>query len=153
MVKEITRERVFLCTMYETADGEVFESKEVAEKHEKSYACIIKGLFMSIPHVITSSYEMHDYGDEYDEIYIMKPRDLNDIKVINEYFNFVNDRKDNIIVDSTVIDKEIMLMLAEDESWMQYLGTVEKYQEMTASHLQKKIKELEEKQNETKDNE
>ena len=141
-VKEFKRERTVYDTVYKTSDGEMFTDKKTAEEHEKSYRCVIKGMFKKIPHSTTTPYSWMDYGNDYDCIYVMCPRDLNDVKIINEYWMTINCDTSHSILDSSVIGKPILLMEGECQDWLQYLGTVEDYTKSIMEHIEKTMEEI-----------
>lgn len=146
-VKEFKRERTIYDVFYQTSDGELFTKKEDAERHEKTYECVIKTMFKKIPHSTTNPYSWMDYGNDYDCIYVMRPRDLNDIKIINEYWMDINCDTSHSILDSSTIGKPILLMEGECHDWLQYLGTVENYTKSITEHINMKIEEMGDKTN------
>ena len=83
-VKE-TRE-VVVKTEYIAIDGTVFATKEMCEQWEKSYKCTLNCSMAKIPHIVTNGEDAYlQCGQCDEEVWIIKPRDFADIKVINAY--------------------------------------------------------------------
>lgn len=77
---------VVVRTEYVAIDGTVFRTKEECEQWEKSYKCTITQSMKAIPHVETDGESAYlQCGNDCDEVWIVKPRDFEDIKVINAY--------------------------------------------------------------------
>lgn len=83
-VKE-TRE-VVVKTEYIAIDGTIFRTKEECEQWEKSYECTLTCSMKKIPHIETNGEDAYlQCGGCDEEVWIIKPRDFEDIKVINAY--------------------------------------------------------------------
>ena len=83
-IKE-TRE-VVVKTEYIAIDGTIFRTKEECEQWEKSYECTLTCSMKKIPHIETNGEDAYlQCGNCDDEVWIIKPRDFEDIKVINAY--------------------------------------------------------------------
>lgn len=83
-VKEM--KQVVVKTEYIAVDGTVFTDKEQCEKWEKSFKCTLTKAMKQIPHVETFAEKAHIPCSNYDEnVWVLKPRNFEDIKVINAY--------------------------------------------------------------------
>lgn len=83
-IKE-TRE-VVVKTEYIAIDGTVFRTKEECEQWEKSYKCTLTCSMKKIPHIETNGEDAYLQCSNCDEnVWVLKPRNFEDIKVINAY--------------------------------------------------------------------
>ena len=90
-MKEIVKEIITKKTIFESVDGKEFSSREECEKYEESY---IKNCFLSIPHIKTCVTNLHiPLLTENDITYILRPRNIEDVHMINQLLNIVD--KDN----------------------------------------------------------
>lgn len=114
-VKE-TRE-VVVRTEYVAVDGTVFASRENCEKWEKSYECTLTQSMKAIPHIETNGETAYlQGGNDSDEVWIVKPRDFEDIKIINAYTETLcYGCKSNLTQDD--IGKMIALNFGYDHDW------------------------------------
>ena len=102
MRKESRKEEKIIYTdIFIANDGTEFKTQEECEQYEKSWEGTISVSFQKVPHTKTT--EMRWLGDwagsEEFDIYLIKPRNLDDIRVINEYFNLSSSQmltQDNI---------------------------------------------------------
>lgn len=83
-IKEV--KEVVVRTEYIAVDDTVFKTKEDCEQWEKSYKCTLSNSMKKIPHIETNGEDAYLQCGNYDEeVWIVKPRDFEDIKVINAY--------------------------------------------------------------------
>ena len=75
-------------TIYVANDGSEFNDKEKCEEYEKSWECTIRASFQKVPHTKISEWGLFDgwAGSEEYDVYLLKPRNLDDIRVMNEFF-------------------------------------------------------------------
>lgn len=113
-IKE-TRE-VVVRTEYVAVDGTVFRTKEECEKWEKSYECTLTQSMKAIPHIETNGEDAYlQCGNMDDEVWIVKPRDFEDIKVINAYAETCAWNNASLTQDD--IGKTIALNFGCDHDW------------------------------------
>lgn len=89
MRKELRKEEKIIYTdVFIANDGTEFKTQEECEKYEESWAGTISASFQKVPHVKTTEmYWLGNWsGSEDFDIYLIKPRNLDDIRIINEYF-------------------------------------------------------------------
>lgn len=89
MRKEIRERQITEKTeVFIASDGSEFSTKVECENYEKSWECTIKASFQKVPQVKITEYELLGCyaGCEDYAIYLMKPRNLDDIRIINSYF-------------------------------------------------------------------
>lgn len=86
-VNEIKQTKeVVVSTEYIANDGKIFRTKEECEQWEKTYECTLGLSMKKIPHIETNGEDAYvQCGNCDDEVWIVKPRDFEDIKVINAY--------------------------------------------------------------------
>ena len=105
MRKESRREeKVIYTDVFVANDGTEFKTQEECEKYEKSWEGTINASFQKVPHVkATEMYWLGDWtGCEDFNVYLIKPRNLDDIRVINEHFHLSSSEmltQDNIGVE------------------------------------------------------
>lgn len=74
--------------IYESVDGAVFESRDECTEHENSIFRILKDKFDKIPHSYMSEIDfLEGAGSDVKGFYLISPRNIDDIKVINLLFN------------------------------------------------------------------
>ena len=124
-MKEVLVEEVIKKQMYEAFDGKQFTTKESCREYENNRRNIVRHLFDNIPHTEICACNLFDpsYSDNY--VYIMQPRDLEDIKVINEHFMYVSYGCKDIIVNQNHIGKKIVIAICDDSEYMNNLGVLE----------------------------
>lgn len=85
----ITKKEVFIAK-----DGKEFTTESECESYETSWRCTINASFKKIPQAKVSEYVLFgcNAGCEDYDIYLLKPRNLDDIRVINDYFNLNENR-------------------------------------------------------------
>lgn len=113
IVKEIQRTEEIIT--YESVDGKKFKTKEDCERWEKSYECTIRMSFNKIPQVKTSCESTGIMGSAEDTIVVLKPRNMEDISVINAYGNIIDSFAEPLTQDD--IGKYLMLYTGWDEDW------------------------------------
>lgn len=107
---------VVIRTEYVAVDGTVFRTKEECEKWEKSYECTLTQSIKAIPHIETNGEDAYlQCGNMDDEVWIVKPRDFEDIKVINAYTETCACKNAGLTQDD--IGKTIALNFGYDHDW------------------------------------
>lgn len=75
---------------YESVDGNLFDTEEACKQWEKSYEGTIMACFKKVPQIETNSSAMYfEYNSEEDTTYIVRPRHMEDVQVINNLLQFV----------------------------------------------------------------
>jgi hypothetical protein len=73
-------------TTYISKDGREFKDKESCEKWEQSYISTITYSMQQMPYIKTNGYDTYLRGsDEDSNVWIVRPRNLDDILIINAY--------------------------------------------------------------------
>ena len=71
---------------YVSDDGLEFVSEENCREWENSYRCTLRKALKEIPHIETNGDDSYIQGGKYDDyVWVFKPRNFEDIKVINAY--------------------------------------------------------------------
>ena len=113
-VKE-TKE-VVVKTEYIAVDGKVFDTQEACEQWEKSYEGTLAAAMWRIPHVMTDGEDTYLMGGSCDDkVWVMKPRNFEDIKVMNAYAKACCNSEMNLTQDD--IGKTIILDFGYDNDW------------------------------------
>lgn len=74
--------------IYEAVDGAVFPSRNECLEHENSVFSILKEKFDKIPHSYMSEVDfLEGAGSDVKGFYLIRPRSIDDIEVINLLFN------------------------------------------------------------------
>lgn len=113
MKKELRKEeKVIYTDVFIANDGTEFTTQEECEKYEKSWECTISASFKKIPHIKRTEFEwLGEWaGSEDFDVYLIKPRNLDDVRIINEYFKLSQNEmltQDNIGIECFI----------EKESW------------------------------------
>lgn len=106
MTKNIRTTTKTIETPYWTAiDGKEFETEESCKEYEKSVKCTVNAAFEKIPKAEMNEENIFWCGCD-STIMIIKPRNFDDIKIINMYCNFVY--PDSILTQDD-INKDIIL--------------------------------------------
>lgn len=107
MTKNIRTTTKTIETPYWTAiDGKEFETEESCKEYEKSVKCTVNAAFEKIPKAEMCEQDIFWCGYDDSTIVIIKPRNFDDIKIINMYCNFVS--PDSIFTQDD-INKDIIL--------------------------------------------
>ena len=126
-MKEITKEEVVKKVVgYEAVDGTKFADKEECLAYEKSCKAIIKKRFMDCVIGITNAYSFFNYGCDDDDIYVLLPKDRQDIDYINQYLTII-DYYGNAtpMLSDDCIGKETFIIIGCCSEWFTILGTME----------------------------
>lgn len=83
IVKEV--QRIEEVITYKSVDGKVFKTKEDCEKWEKSYEFTIRESLKKIPQIETNCGNTFIVSPFESEVLVLKPRNMEDINVINAY--------------------------------------------------------------------
>lgn len=144
-MKKVWVDKVIKEEKYEAFDGVHFSTENQCREYEKDRRNIVRHLFESIPHASMDADSLFEccYGDY--SVYVMTPRDLEDIKVINEHHLHVTRCFNDIIVTQEDIGKRIVIALCYDCEYMYCLGTLEKVTEDFCSKLNNLSNKLDEK--------
>lgn len=87
-IKEV--KEVVVKTEYIAKDGKVFTNKEDCEKWEKSFNCTLSESMKRIPYVETDGEEVYLPGGNCDDtVWVIRPRDIEDIALINAYTKYI----------------------------------------------------------------
>lgn len=86
-MKEIRKEvqRTEEIITYESVDGKIFKTKEDCERWEKSYEFTIRAAIGKIPQIETNCGNSFIVSPSESEVLVLKPRNMEDINVINAY--------------------------------------------------------------------
>ncbi len=110
-------------TIYIANDGTEFKTQEDCKKYEESWTCTLKVSFNRIPHTKMNTenylYGWGGYCNDY--IYLIKPRNLDDIRILNTYFNICE--QDRFTQDD--IGKECVVEVYDDGSNRRYKKGIE----------------------------
>lgn len=144
-MKKVWVDRVVKEEKYEAFDGVHFSTENQCREYENNRRNIVRHLFNNIPHVSMDAYNLFEccYSDY--SVYVMMPRDLEDIKVINEHYSHVTGLCNEIIASQEYIGKRIVLTLCYDCEYMDCLGTLEQTAEDFCSKLNNLSHKLDEK--------
>lgn len=110
---------------YISFDGKEFETEEDCEMWEKSYKRTIQAAFDKIPHVKTNCGDTYIVAPCDDNVLILKPRNIDDIKIINTYGMIIDGRTSNPLSQDDV-GKLIMIETGFNEDWF-HIYRMEKY--------------------------
>ena len=125
MVTKETYEVKSTATRYVTTDGSIFPSESMANDYENSYKGTMSVMAMEIPHarmVNAVDYNI-PYASEDWQSYIFKPRNVDDIKILNawmeacvngSYFNFRDEHR----LTQKYIGKEILITFGYDADFV-----------------------------------
>lgn len=100
---------------YESIDGKRFKQKEDCLAWEKTYKCTIRTAFQKIPQIKTGCETAGLMGSAEDDVVILKPRDMNDIIVINAYGKMINCCSELLTQED--IGKVLMIYTGWEEDW------------------------------------
>lgn len=116
-MKTIKKEIKTYQEIYVSNDGKEFEKKEDCLEWEKSYGSTLAASFNEIKKVTASSVDLGlPWNSDDHEVYILQPKDLNEIAVINAYVDFVVGGA-NKPVTAQMIDKAIVINFGYDRDW------------------------------------
>lgn len=126
--------------IYVANDGMKFTDREKCKNHEKTWFDNLVKKFKNIPHSYMSEEEFLDgAGSDIRGIYLVKPRNMDDIKVINELFDLQEfDRLDSgdINRESAIQGEDIRI----DGAYcglvgFKIYGGIDSYTEMIRRHI------------------
>ncbi len=140
-MKKIQVEKHVFETMYEAHDGKRFHSEEACIEHERSYDVIIRNMFDDIPSVSTDAYNLFSPSND-TPVKIIYPRNIDDIKVLNEYRQHVTGDND---LQFTTEDVEKFIVIENGYEWMNHLGSVDEVIESFKNELMNMEKKLKDK--------
>lgn len=103
--------------VYVSVDGKEFEHKEACLEWEKSNEECLRRSFEAIPQIKTDG-ERAFWGHSDYEVILIRPRNLEDITVINDFRTLINDHEDyihNLTQDD--IGKNIVLNFGFDRQY------------------------------------
>lgn len=119
-MKIINEQRTVTDVYYEATDGTRFNTSKECEIYEKTAKCAIKAAFNSLPMRIIQCDQADDNLTCDSQYGIIKPRDANDIIVINAFLKLF----DSKLVPVDVIGHTLVFYINYDEEWY-YEGTAE----------------------------
>ena len=122
MREQIKKEtKVVETKVYVAIDGTEFDNADKCKEWEKSLECMVNAGWKKIPKscICEESFLWGGCCDDY--IYIIKPRSLDDIKIINMYTELSEDEA----LTQDDIDKEVTLELSYGSEWYRSKGGVE----------------------------
>ena len=140
-MKQITVERKVTEIMYEAVDGQKFKTEDACREHEKLYSVIIRKMFDDIPYVETEACNLFSPAND-TPIRVIYPRNLDDIKVLNEYRQYITNEND---MKYTTEDVGKFIVVEDGYDWVNHLGSVENVIEL----LQDKLMDMEKKLKDT----
>lgn len=106
-IKEIAK--TYKEKVYVAVDGKEFKNEADCKEWESSYKCTIKQSFDKLP-----KYEINGvsvgfpYSCEDDRVFVVEPRNFNDLALINAYVQAFNDDFAPLM-DTDCIDKKVVL--------------------------------------------
>lgn len=110
-------QRVEKKVVYIAADGKEFATEDLCREWEKSYMYTLETSFKTIPHIEVEAINAYlPYGSDDHEAYVIKPRNFDDIVVINAFVEMVTcGYKTDLTQDD--IGKIIMLNFGYDRDY------------------------------------
>lgn len=101
---------------YVSDDGQEFASEESCREWENSYKGTLWKAFNVIPHIETNGDDSYIQSSNYDDcVWVLKPRNFEDIKVINAYTKtFVGESADLTQDDIGIL---LMINFGYDNDW------------------------------------
>lgn len=130
-MKKIVKEETIVkkTEMWEAKDGTTFVKKEDCEAYEKSYLFTISQSFDEIPQAKVCSCKLGlYYASEDYETYLIKPRNLQDIVVINAYIEATTDSQGKLTAE--YINKDIVLNFGWEHEYCDIIFLDERYKEI-----------------------
>lgn len=114
---------------YISDDGMEFMSEESCRQWENSYKFLLTTAINKIPHIVTNGFESYiPSGDENEEVWILRPRDIKDIEIINKYGLMLTGNNPNLTQND--IGKILMIDFGFYNDWCdvydmyKYLNTI-----------------------------
>lgn len=116
-MKEIRKEiqRIEEVIKYESVDGREFNTKEDCKKWEESYECTIRAAMKKIPQIETDCSDIFIVNPPEERVIVLKPRNIEDIKVINAYGKMLDNFTEPLTQDD--IEKILMIYTGYNEDW------------------------------------
>lgn len=114
-MKRIVREVQISEEAYVSVDGKEFKTREACEKWEKSYEYTIKTALKNIPQIQTICGDAFIVSPYDSDVLILKPRNMDDIKVINAYGMIITEDSLSDPLTQDDIDKLIMIETGFEE--------------------------------------
>lgn len=127
-MKTIREQRTVTDVFYEANDGTRFNTEKECIAYENTAQCAIKAAFNSIPMKIISCDEADDNLSCDGQYAIIKPRNANDIIIINAFLQLFDSKP----VPVDVIDQTLVFYINYSDEW---------YYEGTAAHKIKQYTE------------
>lgn len=113
--KEVQRTEEIIT--YVSVDGKEFKTKEDCEKWEKSYEGTIRAALKEIPHFKTYCEDAYIVSFPSERVIVLKPRNMEDIMVINAYGKIINSFTEPLTQDD--IGEVLMIHTGCDEDWFE----------------------------------
>lgn len=140
-MKKIKKEVKTYKDIYVSVDGKEFDNEINCKAWEKSYEGTMAASFEKLNKVSISTVELGlPWSSDDHEAYLMRPKDLDEIVLINAYIKSIT-REDKIWIAADSIDADIVINFGYDRDWCEVIS-VEKHLENVQKYAEAMIKEL-----------
>ena len=137
-MKEITTTK----EIWVSKDGKEWEKEEDCKKWEESYECTMEALFGNIAKTTANTFELGlPYNCNDDECYLVKPKTMDDIVIINAYIKAVVYDSTNAVLTDKHIGKVVALNFGYGRDWCSVYEMGDHLESIT-KYIDRKIAEM-----------
>lgn len=145
-MKKIQREIKAYEDVFVSADGKEFKNEADCREWEKSYKCTLEASWKTIKKIEVNSVDLGlPWSSDDHECYLIKPKSLEEITIINAYVNGTTCNYDDAILDMTAINKVVALNFGYDHDYCDAF-VMDNFLERIANYITVQTEKLEEKQ-------